>query len=302
MSPLVSIGLPFHNNAVTIEEALRSIFAQTYPHWELILVDDGSSDGSRDLVARLDDPRVRAIRDEQNLGLPARLNQIATMASGDYLARMDADDVMHPERIERQLAFLQDHPEVDIVGSGLVSIDDQSRPTGQRSAPPTDVTPRSVLLASRLVHVSITGKTSWFRANPYDESYRRAQDHELWVRTFEHATVASLDAKLMFVREHGTITARKYASSAQAGRRILRSYGPRMLGRPQTLELIGRSYVKEAIYRGLELFGAVDRAVSRRNVPLSDEERDDAVVVLRRVQSTPLPLIGTRETAGLTRP
>jgi len=111
----VTIGIPFLNARRSLAAAVRSVFAQTHSDWELLLVDDGSSDGSIDVVRRLDDPRVRLVRDGSHRGLCARLNQIAATARGTYLARMDADDVMHPERIERQLALLGADPGVDLV-------------------------------------------------------------------------------------------------------------------------------------------------------------------------------------------
>ena len=106
MSELVTIGLPFYNDRLTLELAIKSIFAQTYKNWELILVDDGSTDGSLNIAKKITDKRVRIISDEKNKGLIFRLNQIASLAKGKYLARMDADDLMQPTRIEKQVEFL----------------------------------------------------------------------------------------------------------------------------------------------------------------------------------------------------
>src|SRR5438309_10301144 len=89
----VSIGIPFLNARRFLADAVRSVFAQTCDDWELLLVDDGSTDGSLDVVRSIDDPRVRVISDGTNRGLCARLNQIASLARGKYLARMDADDL-----------------------------------------------------------------------------------------------------------------------------------------------------------------------------------------------------------------
>src|SRR5271157_3722803 len=116
----VTIGLPAFNARPYLELALRSIFAQTFRDWELIIIDDGSSDGSPELLHCLDDERVRVIADGQHLGLGARLNQIVGMARGRYIARMDADDLMHPERLQTQLDYLLQHPRVDVVGCNLL--------------------------------------------------------------------------------------------------------------------------------------------------------------------------------------
>jgi len=103
--PLVSVGIPFLNPGPYLDLAVRSVFAQTYPNWELILVDDGSTDGSYERATAIQDPRVRVLRDGQNKGLPARLNEIVRLAKGELVARMDADDAMHPLRLAKQVGF-----------------------------------------------------------------------------------------------------------------------------------------------------------------------------------------------------
>src|SRR4030066_138114 len=91
--PLVTVGIPFFNNQDTLPDAIRSIFAQSFQDWELLLLDDGSTDGSLQIAQSIDDPRVRVISDGCNRKLPARLNQIIDLARGQYIARMDADDL-----------------------------------------------------------------------------------------------------------------------------------------------------------------------------------------------------------------
>ena len=108
MNKLVTIAIPFYNPGPAFEDAIKSVFAQTYTNWELLLVNDGSTDDSLEKALAIKDSRVQVINDGKNLGLGARLNQIAQLASGEYLARMDADDIMHPERIENKL-FLENN-------------------------------------------------------------------------------------------------------------------------------------------------------------------------------------------------
>ncbi|HWN13623.1 MAG TPA: glycosyltransferase family A protein, partial [Candidatus Dormibacteraeota bacterium] len=141
----VTIGIPFRNARRSLATAVRSVFAQTHHDWELLLIDDGSTDGSIEVVRRLDDPRVRLLGDASHRGLCTRLNQIAAMARGTYLARMDADDVMHPERVERQLALLQTDPSVDLVDTATFTMDDDLTPRGVRGDRPLDCRPESVL-------------------------------------------------------------------------------------------------------------------------------------------------------------
>ena len=115
----VTVGLPFFNARRTLEAAIRSVFAQTFPHWELLLVDDGSTDGSLEIARSVRDHRVRVFSDGKNRRLATRLNEIATEARAPLLARMDADDLMHPERLALQAAFMETHQELDLRSAKL---------------------------------------------------------------------------------------------------------------------------------------------------------------------------------------
>src|SRR5271165_2292928 len=109
-APLVSVLLPARNSAPTLALALRSVLAQTYAHWELLLLDDGSSDGTVELARGIADPRIRLLADGRWQGLGARLNQGLAAAQGELIARLDADDLAFPERFARQVEYLYKHP------------------------------------------------------------------------------------------------------------------------------------------------------------------------------------------------
>ena len=123
-TPVLTVGLPFYNAQTTLERAIRSVFCQTFADWELILINDGSTDESASIARTVQaDPRVTFIDNATNERLPRRLNQIAELARGEYLARMDADDLMHPARLRRQLEVLQSRPDVDVVGTAMFIMD-----------------------------------------------------------------------------------------------------------------------------------------------------------------------------------
>src|SRR5690606_35730807 len=130
------IGLPFADNLPTLELALKSVFAQTEPAWELLLVDDGSTDGSAALAIALADPRVRLLGDGRRRGLAARLNEINQTARAPLVARMDADDQMHPERLARQLAAMEADPGLDLLGSDMIVLDACGLSAGRRRPRP----------------------------------------------------------------------------------------------------------------------------------------------------------------------
>lgn len=285
----VSIGLPVYNNAPTLMKTLRSIFAQTLQDWELIVVDDGSKDGSLDLLDLIDDPRVRVFSDGLNRGLAARLNQIASMARCDLVARMDADDMMHPQRLQRQVEFLAEHPEVDFVGTAIYSIDNNDQVQGIRSDRALDVDPSKVLTrALSIVHPTVMGRKEWFLNNPYDEQLRRAQDRELWYRTMPHTAAAILTTPLLFYREH-EVNFEEYNRHLAANRVILARHGPSLLGRAGTAVQWLRSHLKGWTCRVACLLGGGRYLIRRRNRKTLPEEYAVAANCLKTIFATDIP-------------
>jgi glycosyltransferase involved in cell wall biosynthesis len=290
-SSCVTVGLPFRNCERTLLDAVRSVFAQTHSAWRLLLVDDGSTDGSLQIATRIHDPRVQLYSDGQASGLSARLNQIARMTETDYLARMDADDVMHPHRLAAQFEFLRDNPHVDVVGTAVFSVDATLAPVGVRAMEPLTGRLRTVLAEGLFCHPTICGRSEWFRANPYDSRFPRGEDHELWCRTEASSVFETLCRPLYFYREVGHFNLSSYRGSCETDRQIFRKYGPAIVGRTGTAVLIVRSHLKYAIYRVCAAVGLADRLVLRRSRPLTPEESADALSALRSVRGTAVPMV-----------
>src|ERR1700687_37689 len=116
--PLVSVVMSVLNGASTLGAAVRSIQVHTVQTWELIVIDNGSADESGSVVSGFNDARIRLIREEPSAGLAVRLNQGVALRRGEFIARMDADDVCFPDRLERQVARLQQDTLLDLLGSG----------------------------------------------------------------------------------------------------------------------------------------------------------------------------------------
>ena len=285
----VSIGLPFFNNQETLADAIRSVFAQTLCDWELILADDGSTDGSLALARSIQDPRVRVVSDGVNRGLSSRLNQIAALARGRYLARLDGDDMMHPERLERQIAALQSNPRADMVGTAMYSMDRGDRPRGIQGFTHPDTRPLAVLTRALLIHATITGRTEWFRRNPYAEVCHRAEDRELFVRTFRNLSFVHLAEALYLCREELSVRLDKYLASCREVRSIFRQYAPELVGQPRTAALCLASWLKGEIYRLCIHLHAEQYLVRRRNTPLTEEQTRVAAEIIERIRSTPVP-------------
>ncbi len=299
-APIVTVGIPFYNAEATLLDAIRSVFAQTFQDWELILMDDGSTDGSLDIALSVQDPRVRVVGDGRNLKLPARLNQIHQQAAGEYAARMDADDLMHPDRLMKQVDLLKQQPDVDVVGTLMYAMDSQRSVHGVQGSDASGFEPRDTLDRIILMHATVCGKTQWFRQNPYDETFVRAQDCELWCRTCRHSRFATIIEPLYFVNEGeaGDIFG-KYLRNMRFARRILWTYGPELVGWPGTFVRVGRTYAKGAAHVACRLLNKQDVLVRRRSRALAPEQQEAAEVALERIMNTTVPLaVGSGFRAG----
>jgi len=282
---MVSIGIPFYNSEKFLRDAIRSIFAQTYRDWELILVDDGSTDGSLSIANSVKDQRVRVFSDGKHRGLIERLNQIISVSNGIYIARMDADDLMHPRRIELEERYLRAHPEVDVVGTAMYSLAGDYSVIGKRSAEPDFNSPAPAKVKG-FIHVSIMAKKQWFVSHSYDTRFVRAEDQELWARSYKNSNFANLPMPLMYVREIESVNFSKYAQSARTIRKIILTYSSEESGFPVTLLLVLQSYLKVILYAIAGLFRCQHLLVRGRNVPLSLEEKKSAGEALGEVLKT----------------
>jgi glycosyltransferase involved in cell wall biosynthesis len=211
--PAVTVGISFRNPGPYFTLALQSVFAQSFTNWELVLMDDGSTDGSLELSQSLRDSRVRVCSDGHCKGLSVRLNQLVELAAGRYFVRMDADDAMHPDRLLRQVEVLESSSPSTVVGSAAYSIDKNSNVIGLRPAPGRQRPGFSARHSFH--HPTVSAAVSWFRQNPYSERsvYSRAEDAELWCRTTDRASFMSIPDPLLFYREMGTAGFSNYLGS-----------------------------------------------------------------------------------------
>lgn len=200
--PLVSIIMPMRNSAATVEATIRSIQRQTLEAWELIVIDDGSTDRSADIVAGIGDPRIRLVREPVGRGLAARLNQAIALCTGAYIARMDSDDLCFPERLARQVERLRSEPSIDVLGCGAVVFDTEGAPVGLLpcAAEHADIV-RRPYVGFPLPHPSWCGQASWFRKHLYNPLLTKAEDHDLMLRSYRNSRFAALDDVLLGYRQ-----------------------------------------------------------------------------------------------------
>jgi glycosyltransferase involved in cell wall biosynthesis len=175
---------------------------QTYQNWELLLIDDGSNDRTLEVVSEIKDPRIRVIVDGQHRLLPARLNQIIEMASGQFFARMDGDDIAYPRRLEQQLTFMNSHPELDLIGAWILVFGSEGAPIGKRAGTISHTWRYTTMLQSiPLAHPTFMGKTDWFRRNRYPEWSSHCQDQQLLLSSIGNSKFGVLPEILLGYRE-----------------------------------------------------------------------------------------------------
>jgi glycosyltransferase involved in cell wall biosynthesis len=203
ITPLVSVILPVYNAEKTLGAAIRSIAGQTLPDWELIIVNDGSIDNSLTIAQSFDDPRIRIVTDSHSKKLAARLNQAVSLCRGDYIARMDADDISYPDRLKTQVDFLQNNPQIDLVGSRVLIFSDDGEIVGtypyKRTHEEICSRPWSGFY---FPHPTWMGRREWFIQNPYNASSNKAQDQELLLRSYERSRFACLPEILLGYRKN----------------------------------------------------------------------------------------------------
>jgi glycosyltransferase involved in cell wall biosynthesis len=193
--PVVSVAMPFYDAQATLAVAVRSILEQSFSNFELLLCNDGSSDEGLQVAESLAyaDSRIVVWSHSRRGGLAARLNECVEGARGEYFARMDADDISYPERLRKQVRFLEEHRDVDLVGTHMLVFRGDGEAVGKIGGPAKhEEIARRPHMGVKVWHATWCGRTSWFRKNRYDERCRLAQDQELLYRAHQESRYAAI--------------------------------------------------------------------------------------------------------------
>ena len=286
----VSIVIPFYNAEVTILDAVRSVLAQTHENWELILINDGSTDNSLELVQSIKDPRVRVYSDGKNCKLAARLNELVRLSKYDFIARMDADDMMTPNRIEELLKILCDNKKYDLASCGVYSIKDNGEFNGYRGKNEKNYTFQGLLEKDQgFLHAGLVARKSWFERNQYNELLAVGEDTDLWLRTAKVGDFHAISVKepLYFYREEGNVTPEKLLTAYKIERN---NYAPLIENKYTRMQYFSKSVSKTVIVKIMERTGTLKYLLHRRNKKDKDEQLlqsfDD---VLLKIYSTKIP-------------
>jgi glycosyltransferase involved in cell wall biosynthesis len=194
--------MPVYNGAKYLREAVDSILGQTFTDFEFIVIDDGSTDGSAETVESYDDPRIRLLRNGANFGLVKTLNKGIEMASGEYIARMDCDDVSLPERLARQVAFMDSNLEVAASGTWAKDVDARGRVISAVRKPVGEQMEYEFWRPSPLYHSSAMIRVSHLGDLRYDPGALHVEDYDLWLRLRKRHRLDNVPEFLLLYRVH----------------------------------------------------------------------------------------------------
>jgi glycosyltransferase involved in cell wall biosynthesis len=275
--PRVSVILPVRNCERFVGEAVRSILTQTLADLELIVVDDGSTDGTPRQLAQLaaQDVRLKVLTRSAQ-GLVAAVESARRTATSRYLARMDADDIALPERLELQVRYLDDHPDVVAVGGQVQRVDAEARPLRPMRYPVAPETCRAYLaFGSPFCHPAVTLRADAVdRCGGYRDTYADAEDFDLWLRLSKIGELANLENTVLHYRVHGagiTKTRARQQANATALALVDAKFGIEPLARSRNLvshkddwrvieswlPAKSRHFARSAYFRALALNGGI---------------------------------------------
>lgn len=201
----LTVLMTVRNGEPYVEEAVGSILTQTYDDFKFLILDNASTDRTRETIRDFQDSRIELMALEQNLGQTGALNHGLALVDTPYVARMDADDIALPSRLERQMQFLIGHPKVALLGTWFEGIDPEGRVIGRHS-PPAEHTEilKAMLFENPFAHAStVFNRQAALACGGYDPSFWCAQDYALWWRIALAHRVANLPEFLVQVRSHG---------------------------------------------------------------------------------------------------
>jgi spore maturation protein CgeB len=212
--PLVSVLMCVYNQEQYISQAVESILSQTYSDFELIIIDDGSQDRTGQILDSYKDNRLKIIH-QVNQGVPRSRNRLLKLSRGEYVAIHDGDDISGKERLEVQVKFLDEHPEISVVGSFIEFIDEKGLPVDEdviRVVEPSEIKRTLERGVNCMMHGSVMFRRGILDVvGGYDERFRYAHDYEFWLRVSEHFKLANIPQILYKLRSHSNKISRVHA-------------------------------------------------------------------------------------------
>ncbi|MDT8317000.1 MAG: glycosyltransferase family 2 protein [bacterium] len=228
--PKVTILMPVYNGERYLREAVDSMLGQTFQDFEFIIINDGSTDGTSQILSSYDDPRIIIIN-QGNVGLSKSLNRGFKMARGAYIARMDCDDISLPQRLEKQVALMEREPLTGVCGTWIKTIGDNGRSVWNYPAASEEIRCR-MIFESVIAHPSAVIRRSFFEKYNlyYDENLNQAQDYALWVKCASLFDLKNISEVLLMYRIHPDQVGRIYSEGQKEAANSIRKEQLKNLG------------------------------------------------------------------------
>lgn len=266
--PLVSVAVPVHNGERYLRECVQSVLRQTLSDWELVLVDDGSTDGSASIAREFSDRRIRWEAHGSQRGQTAARNTAAQLARGRYVAVLDQDDSCFPSRLAEQVSFLEKNPDYAAVSAWKAKIDAHGKliRRDSKSIMSSDELGSVLVFKMAFVHPATMFRRDVLSDYPHDEEYITANDYELMVRLSEKEKLWNLPRVLLAYRSHGeNLSYKRAARAREEERRVIE----------RQLDRIGVAFGDEDVERHLLL--------SKKDIEIDREFLESSEKWLRRL-------------------
>jgi glycosyltransferase involved in cell wall biosynthesis len=241
-----------HNGARYLRQAIDSILGQTFVGFEFIIINDGSTDGTSNIISSYGDPRIQLITNSRNLGLTKSLNIGFDAACGEYIARIDSDDVSLPERLEKQVAYMDRHPDIAASGTWAKDIDQEGNIKFLRHVPVGKRMAYDFWRPSPLIHPSAIIRVAHLKGRRYNSEIRYGQDYDLWLSLRKEYKIDNLPEYLLLYRVHAeSITRSKWAEQLKSTYEVFCRQTGFAISYEVFLELIGFSRKLNPVQRAL---------------------------------------------------
>ena len=222
--PRITVLMPVYNGEMYLHAAIDSILKQTFQNFEFLIVDDGSKDRSIDLILSYNDSRISLLQNEQNRGTANALNQGIASARGDYIIRMDCDDISLPDRIEHLVKFMDLHHDVGIAGSAMRLIKNGKLKNTRFQQKSDEELKITLLFNTCFFHPTVIMRSSIVKDHPYPDNFIYAQDYNFWTQIAIHTKFANIDKILLYFREHPAQISHKKAVLQKSNARLIRKF------------------------------------------------------------------------------
>jgi glycosyltransferase involved in cell wall biosynthesis len=255
-SPRVSVIMPAYNCVHYIQESVNSILTQTFGDFEFIIIDDSSTDGTLDYLKTITDQRVVLIQKPQNTGYTISLNKGLELAKGDYIVRMDADDISLPQRIQKQVEFMDANPEIVCAGSSYKIIPDNRVVIPKHTSGEILL---ELIITNPLAHPSVIIRSEIIKNNSitYDKTFEPAEDYKMWTELSKYGKLANIEEVLLHYRLHKKqVSVTSMAKQKKSAQTIAKDYTSQILGSDITEEAFYnyqmKTYADYEAYLGIE--------------------------------------------------